>query len=156
MTSKNNRNRPKAISKPTTSSPGAQSLLRLFIAQLADAQQENDQAIHRAGELLELLAKETQESTKNPAQQHLNEIVNCLQTHDKLNQRLEHIRNGLETLAHQLKQRATATVKWTTLANQLPSSYTMEAEHRIYRQIFGIEMKESSAARDSNDNIELF
>ncbi|MBI3773479.1 MAG: hypothetical protein HY272_12365 [Gammaproteobacteria bacterium] len=128
--------------------------MRLFIAQLVDAQQENDQAISRVGELLEILATGTRESIKQNNQQQLNEIVNFLQAHDKLNQRLEHIRNGMEALAQQLNQCSTA--KWTRLANQLPSSYTLEAEHRIYRQMFGIEKKESSTPIDPDDNIELF
>lgn len=144
-------------SKIGAARPGAQSLLRLFIAQLDDAQRENDQTMRRVGELLEILAENAQEiSKKNSDPQPLNEIVSCLQAHDKLNQRLEHIRNGLETLAQQLKQRSVPTLKWTTLADQLPSSYTMEAEHRVYRQMFGSDNATTSSTSHSDDNIELF
>jgi hypothetical protein len=156
MKAKNIKKRVKP-SKAGTASPGAQSLLRLFIAQLDDAQQENDQTMRRVGELLEILAGNAQGiSKKNSDQQPLNEIVSCLQAHDKLNQRLEHIRNGMETLAQQLKQRSVPTLKWTTLADQLPSSYTMEAEHRVYRQMFGTAHSKPLSSTESDDNIELF
>lgn len=73
-----------------------------------------------------------------------------------MNQRLEHIRSGTETLAQQLNKRSTPAAKWNMLVDQLPSSYTMEEEHRIYRQMFGIDNKKSPMPRDSDDSIELF
>lgn len=140
---------------------GAPQLLQLFIAQLEDAQQENNQAIERLGNLFESLATEISANpptsdSRELMQQYLYEIIGCLQSHDKLNQRLDHVRGGLELLTTNLRQRSKPVAKWTKLAAGVSGSYTMESEHRVHRRMFGSDNREDAAPSAMDGNIEIF
>ncbi len=135
-------------------------MLQLYAAQIGGAMADGDAAIAALGRPFEAAvgaletigdaagrlpeaasaAEVCREITAGSAmlREHLSESVAALQFYDRLSQRLEHVREGLEALAGLVgdPQRLPDPGQWRQLQARLRSGYTMQEEVEMFDAVF--------------------
>jgi hypothetical protein len=146
-------------------------LLEIFSAQLAESLQEADRECTAVGESFHDLAaaKARIEQVACPPAARaalarecaaidgsLGTAVVALQYHDRLNQRIGHIRAGLNHLQMLLREPAARSdEEWLALLQNADRTYHLEW-HRLARAVPSAEDAARDPAASDTDNVELF
>ncbi len=154
------------------------SLLYLAICQIETTIVESNQSVQQLTDTFTQLAEQSlrqPDSNQSPAQvwsseemrTRINQAITAFQFYDRINQRLEHVSNGLEKMSEIFndQQKLNSPNAWQQVQSEVEESYSMNCEREMFKRIMdGASVEEAMALYKSglednskpDDDIELF
>ena len=151
------------------------TMLYLAICQIETSIADSNQSIQQLTDTFTRLAEKSlsesnanQETvwTSSEMRERINQAITAFQFYDRINQRLQHVSNGLEKMSDMFNdtERLNDQTAWQKIQSEVEASYSMDAERKVFQKIMdGASVKEAMAYYQSqvqqqhnNDDIELF
>ena len=152
------------------------TLLYLAICQIETSIAESSESIHQLTDTFTQLAEKSlgdaagnQDTVlaSSEMRERINQAITAFQFYDRINQRLDHVSNGLAKMTHIFNyiDKLNNPGSWKKIEAEVEASYSMEGERLVYQKIMeGASVEEAmtyfkSQIQQKNgpeDDIELF